>query len=505
MSRPIVRWLSVGAQLGGAVLAAAAAAELFDAGSLGTALAGSTRWILLGLAVVMALLALAGAVHDARAIGPVPARVIRWLFIAVVISAAAQIALSNQFRPFLARLCTGTAAGGFAALRLLDERIAAPRPRRVFRFGELLLFWLCLSAVMLELGLRLMAVLAPSPLFASGDEEIDAIMARARYAPGSLRYGFRCNSNGHYDNEFKPHGRDCLAVVSIGDSFGAGVVPHYFHFTTVCERELGGAEVYSLGVPEIGPGGYLRLLRDEGLRLGPDVIVINLFLGNDLSDVLRWNNPREHVLASWLDRRNVLLCLVPVRLGHLIVEWRRGTKRVGEAQGERLGGEVAEDPVAIREAFHWVDDPMLESPTYSEEAFVRFERKYYTYAHGAEVHGAYDKTIAALLEMRRLAGATPIVVMLIPDEYQVDDEVWRKLREDPSLPDMGRDHVQRQLLPKLEANGFPTLDLLPLLRAEPPLADGRPHLYQLRDGHFNVRGNRVAGVALAKFLKERYR
>jgi hypothetical protein len=45
------------------------------------------------------------------------------------------------------------------------------------------------------------------------------------------------------------------------------------------------------------------------------------------------------------------------------------------------------------------------------------------------------------------------------------------------------------------------LDLPPPLRAVPPLADGRRHLYHLRDTHFNARGNRAAGWALAEFVR----
>lgn len=104
------------------------------------------------------------------------------------------------------------------------------------------------------------------------------------------------------------------------------------------------------------------------------------------------------------------------------------------------------------------------------------------------------------LVMRRLAGSIPILVTLIPDEYQVDDDLWRRLRADPSLPNMDRDYPQTRLRPLLESQGFPVLDLLPVLRAEPPFEDGRAHLYVLRDSHLNVRGNLAVGRALAAFV-----
>ena len=53
----------------------------------------------------------------------------------------------------------------------------------------------------------------------------------------------------------------------------------------------------------------------------------------------------------------------------------------------------------------------------------------------------------------------------------------------------------------LSRQGIPTVDLLPPLLAVEPLADGRRHLFHLRDTHFNARGNDVAGKALAEGLR----
>jgi hypothetical protein len=68
-----------------------------------------------------------------------------------------------------------------------------------------------------------------------------------------------------------------------------------------------------------------------------------------------------------------------------------------------------------------------------------------------------------------------------------------------------RDLPQRVLAEWLSEQGIPYLDLLPILRAVPPLPDGRRHLYHLRDTHFNARGNDVAGRALAAFLMPYFR
>ena len=44
-----------------------------------------------------------------------------------------------------------------------------------------------------------------------------------------------------------------------------------------------------------------------------------------------------------------------------------------------------------------------------------------------------------------------------------------------------------------------------ILSAQPPMADGHRHLYHIRDTHFNARGNRIVGEALAGFLRNQLR
>jgi hypothetical protein len=56
--------------------------------------------------------------------------------------------------------------------------------------------------------------------------------------------------------------------------------------------------------------------------------------------------------------------------------------------------------------------------------------------------------------------------------------------------------LQWELQRRIEAAGIPSLDLLPIVRQERDVEG----LYLAGDGHFTVRGNRVAGRAIAKWL-----
>jgi len=110
----------------------------------------------------------------------------------------------------------------------------------------------------------------------------------------------------------------------------------------------------------------------------------------------------------------------------------------------------------------------------------------------------FDHFFKALAALKMGAGSVPLAFVLIPDEFQVEDDLWDEVVRRSGRP-LDRDLVQRTTVEWLQARGWPVLDLLPLLRTVEPLADGRQHVYHRQNTHFNARGNEVAGRALARF------
>jgi hypothetical protein len=231
-------------------------------------------------------------------------------------------------------------------------------------------------------------------------------------------------------------------------------------------------------------------------------VVIDVFVGNDLVFPREVTPTLDPILRSWFDRRNALVWLVPDRLWRIAREKHsRGDDHrspVGTPQGELATPEDTPGET-VEEQFPWVVDPWHEQPTFSEKTFVQIER---LRADGICRSNSQplDAVEECLSSMKRVCGTTPLAVMLIPDQLQVDDDVWRTV--DAAAPgELERDRAQRILVPWLADHGIPCLDLLPILRAAPPLADGRRHVYHARDTHFNTRGNRIAGEALAEFVR----
>ena len=499
----VVGWVITALRLVGGGAAVWAAAGVISGDPWVLHLTGQARWPLLGLLLGAFVLVVVSVWRDLsrpaadRALG----QEFRQVVVLFVLAVAAQALGSSSFKPFLCLVVFGLAAGALSALSLIDRAVLRWRERRWVRWLDLLSFQACLTLLLLELSLRVVAALAPSPMFARDDSSVDEALAMYRYAPGAVRRSFVFNSDGHYDEEFAPQEQ---VVVSVGDSFSVGIVPHYFHFTTACERALGSVAVHNLGVAGIGPGGYLRLLERDGMKLAPDLVLVNLFMGNDVMEARRFALSRGF-WRSFCDRRNLLLWQVPVRLARML----RGENRaVGSGGRGELPGEatlLTSDPGELSAEMPWLVDPLQERPKMAETDFLRVEAQRALGISELERVGDYAVCFEALLEIRRLTGDVPLVVMLIPDEFQVEDELWQRVRDHLQRSDLERDQPQRRIMEWLRAEGILYLDLLPILRAVPTMADGNRHLYHLRDTHFNARGNAVAGEALAEFLRDQLR
>jgi hypothetical protein len=405
-----------------------------------------------------------------------------------------QFACLQPYAWGLLAMALGVAFGVHAWLAAAGSLVAPRLPQRALAVADLLLMNAFVLALGGEVAMRLLAMVRPMPLLVQSDGTVLERLRQYRLQPGSLRFGFPVNSLGDYDDEptLKQPGR--RLVVSIGDSFAIGVVPHDDHFTTVAERALG-ADVYNMGVLAIGPPEYLYLLRSRALPMAPDVVVVNLFIGNDVV-----GGTTHRLMVRLFDRGNLLIYQVPRRLLRI---WRgrvAGKVSVSAGTSAPRNGPLTRDEV-LRDA-PWFADWAKEPPSIERGAFLQLEseRALAVCTTGGDVESHYAGLFTELALMKAAAGRTPLVFMLIPDEFQVEDGLFAEILARTDRP-LDRDEPQHRIGAWLEHEGVPYLDLLPIFRAVPPLADGARHLYHLQDTHLNVRGNRIAGERLAEFLR----
>lgn len=412
---------------------------------------------------------------------------------------AAAVLGATWLRTFDASLASVAAVPVFAALVVgatWGPRIAAALPSWLRRWAPRACASVLVTLVLLELGLRALAVVSPSPLFQRHDLTAQALIEQFRPPSGSVFAGFPRNRRGHFDEELERKRPGRKLAVTIGDSFSQGMVPHGFHFTTVAEALAEGWDVANVGIAGIGPREYHALLVTEGLPLEPDVVVIDLFVGNDVEEAGRILE--RGALASWLDPDALSLRLVPERL----LKVRRSPMAAPFGDGADGGGARSLSRSSTAESlekYPFLLNPTIEPPSFSEEVFLAIETKR---ARELCSEGAvpFEPLWKTLLAMRAAAGAARFAVMLIPDEFQVEDAVWEAVSRSLAGQPLDRDRPQRRIAEWAASQGIPCLDVLPALRALAPLPDGRRHAYHLRDTHWNARGNAVAGGELAAFL-----
>jgi len=140
--------------------------------------------------------------------------------------------------------------------------------------------------------------------------------------------------------------------------------------------------------------------------------------------------------------------------------------------------------------------------TFSQSTFEDVEWQHaavFAKPPSAFVRAAYAGLIDAVRALRATACDRDIglAIVLAPDQIQVErslrDEVLHRF--DADIRDYDFDALSARLARDVAAEGIPTLDLLPVLRA----AESES-LYALRDTHWNAAGNAVAGEAMWQFI-----
>lgn len=397
--------------------------------------------------------------------------------------------------------------------------MSAARRRRLRFVLVFVVVQLVLAVVILEGGLRLarrwhggLDALLYSPTLRTEYEDATTtreLLERSilGFHPYEARAGFVLSSRGFRTPEVAPEpAAGALRVVVLGDSFtfASGGIPWGWGWPALLERELDRrleppVEVINLGVPAVGPRFELRMWELEGARLAPDVVLLAFFVGNDFTDEsgTPLGTRRDSALARW----SVTWRLVR-NLLRLHRERAAGLDAVPsvapeERKLERGGVERSEYRQRYRD----------DEPRFSEEVYLEIEEgrlRLVRADHRQIFERLFADTREVLVRLHRSVRArgARFFVVLVPDEFQVSEEVLARIVEryelDPDQLDLTL--PQRRLMELCEAEAIACLDLLPVLKTAPE------RVYRVRDTHWNLAGNRRAaraiGEALAELLEE---
>jgi hypothetical protein len=342
-----------------------------------------------------------------------------------------------------------------------------PDPGRLNRSLEILATNVAFALVLSELGLRCCA--AGDSLFVN--DTLDA----HRLAPGHDYGGLRGNRLGYPGPDFPERKRPGIfRIAALGDSFAVGpAVPYAANYLHLLGQSLPDCEVLNFGVSGAGPREYLAVLRRDVWAFQPDLVLVSVFVGNDITESLpapRWLDPRQHALYLLLRRGWLLTC-----------ERQR--------QAAAPAATTARGPC----------------PPLSPDAFRAVEARRISVCVEPSSAAMERKWRRALKDLGRLVSDcrrrdVRVAVVLIPDEFQVNPRVLNQAASDAGhgLGALTLDLPQRRLRAFFDEQNVPCLDLLPAFT-------GESDTYAVCDTHWNERGNRLAAEQVGRWLAGRER
>jgi lysophospholipase L1-like esterase len=376
----------------------------------------------------------------------------------------------------------GACAGWLVVYQLVLRRAVNPSPRSglgkirnlaastrpVARILEIVAFNLVLTLVLGECSIRLFAAVTGNSLLVS--DVIDA----HKLVPGhDYGYGLQGNHLGFPGHEFEKEKRPgILRVAALGDSFAVGpAVPFQDNFLTLLEGDLAETEIYNFGVSGSGPREYLAILRQQVWQFHPDLVVVCVFLGNDITE--SWPLPRN------MDPRNHSLYLFLTRSWALLQERSKHRDSAVPAGFNRMAAS------ALSEGTYWaVEGRRLE--VCLDPPSASMEKKWH------QALGYLDRIVNECRTHR-----TPVAFLLIPDEFQVDAAVLEKASEarGARAEELDLDLPQRRLRRFCTERRVPCLDLKTYFERE-------NKTYAPHDTHWNEKGNRLAASWMAPWLRQ---
>jgi len=281
-------------------------------------------------------------------------------------------------------------------------------------------------------------------------------------------------------------GKRRIAVLGDSQTWGDGVADDE---TFVALLDGGDTEVLSFATPGWGTDQQLLVLDEQAAGFSPDVVVLALFIGNDLNDNVNrgtFQYPKPYFTLE--DDGRLVLRGVPVpysRAMHALIEVYRGLMRHSALLN------------AIAEASRKDSTPREPQPSNALNNSIYVAEPTPQDRHRFAVT---SRLLEEVVRHVRALGAEP-VVLIIPELWQV--EVFNDPQRRAALRAIGADfrRPQRVFAAVAHAAGAQVVDALPALAraTRRSQARGGPHTYYREWRHLNALGH----AAIAELLGAR--
>lgn len=313
----------------------------------------------------------------------------------------------------------------------------------------------------------------------------DTSYNRWRGKPHAEDYDFQLNSQGFKDIEYRQNKeKSTYRIIGLGDSFAFGVVPYKYNYLTLIEAKLNQdtnqkIELINMGISGIGPRDYLALLVNEGLALNPDMVLLSFYIGNDFLDN-RISEKNRRILKE---------------NDSYVISFFRS---LIEIHSKYQGNIYHENPEYKDDMATFSDDIYLQM--LKEKSYIFIERP----AEPEYFQKLFNDVLADLLKIKEICDYKNIklVVVLIPDELQIDSKLQAKVAQNfPVSLDIFDFALPNKLLSQeFEKYNINYIDVLDEFQA----AASQKHLYKPNNTHWNISGNQLAAEAVTNYLQAEF-
>jgi hypothetical protein len=287
-------------------------------------------------------------------------------------------------------------------------------------------------------------------------------------------------------------GKRRIAVLGDSQTWGDGVADDE---TYVARLDGGDTEVLSFATPGWGTDQQILVLDAEAARWSPDVVVLALFIGNDMNDNTSrgtFQYPKPWFTVGGDDTLELHGVPVPYsRALHAAIEVYRSLMQhsallnaIAE-MSRRDWGVPGDDGAAVAAGRPYVNPACAATLTDRDR----------------ERYALTSRLLLEFVRRARAIGAVP-VVLILPELWQVDVFADPARREALRRVDADFQRPQRFFTALLEGQGVQVVDALPALgrATRASLASGGPHTYYREWRHLDAFGHAVVADLLGARL-----
>jgi len=305
-----------------------------------------------------------------------------------------------------------------------------------------------------------------------------------------------------------------IDILILGDSFADCIAAHPEGSWMSRVGQISGRSVYNLGKGGIGPYEYLQLLKYFGLQKKPVIVVMNIYEGNDLRDILRYRDyvagrgpaakvqnvagnrfvpeiDYESLLNNYLGRNSYAVNVSCVSVGKL--------KDIIQTAVKIVVGNKDVTPIDFRYNLNFDRSILPFNVDNLDDGEVKLARKIQS---GAVSFDAFAEVLESFRALADEWGFVP-VISYSPAAYTA----YAKFRE---FADVDHEALmtrfsaaqRRYFREKTEALNIEFIDLTPTLQNEVESRQEKDLLYYPVNVHFSPSGHQVVGSALGERVME---